>query len=567
MTETPASARPAADAAQRLEIVLESINDGLLAVDSEWRVDLANSCAAAMLGRPREALLGSDFRAGIDIAVVEAVRQVMERRQPFSFEHFSNASGRWLDYRLSPSPDGGAVVFFVDVTDRKLAAERALLVAQHDALTGLSNRKLLREEAERSLAAARRQGHKLAVLFLDLDRFKPINDAHGHEVGDRLLKAVARRIGSKLRTEDAIGRIGGDEFVAVLVGIRDAEDAGHVAANIVRTLGRPYRVNGLTLEVGVSVGISLYPQHGDSIDVLFRRADAAMYAAKRGGRARFAFYSPGAEAPAPGAAEAGMAERLHQALTEGQLSLDFQPVFASATSDVVEVEALMRWRLPDGSQVPPQEFLPVAESTGLIVPVGDWLLRECCAQQRRWIAEGLGDLTIGVTISGAQFRQKDFARRVAAIVAESGVAPARLLLNVAESTVTGNVDEALPVLRALRDAGIGVAIKNFGAGDSNVRALTRLPVDKIRLDRSFLRANGGDGNGNGHAAADALIGLGRSLLREVIAEGVEKEEDIAYLRARGVDYCQGYLLAAPMPAAEFAAWWHGRKPPHATLRR
>jgi diguanylate cyclase (GGDEF)-like protein len=549
----------AADAAQRLEIVLESINDGLLAVDAHWNIDLVNNCAADLLGRPRAELLHRDFRQSIDIAVIEAVRHVMDTRQPFSFEYFSNAASRWLDYRLSPSPDGGVVVFFVDITDRKLAAERALMVAQHDALTGLANRRLLREEAERSLAATRRQGHRLAVLFMDLDRFKPINDTHGHEVGDKLLKAVARRIGRKLRAEDVIGRMGGDEFVAVLVGIADSEDAGIVAGNIVATLGRPYRVNGLTLEVGVSVGISLFPTHGDTVDLLFKRADAAMYSAKRGGRARFAFYEHAAASVAP-AGDGGLPERLRAAVANGEFSLDFQPVFSSSTADVVEAEALLRWRQPDGSHLPPQDFLPVAETTGLIRPLGEWLLREACLQRQRWAAEGLGEITVGVTISGVQFRQKDFAERVAAIVRETGIAPARLLLNVAESAITGNVEESARVLAELRAAGIRVAIKNFGAGDSNVLALTRLPVDKIRVDRSFLHRHGGtDGRGNGHAAADALISLGHSLHREVVAEGIEDEADMEFVRNRGVEYYQGFLPGAPMPAGEFAAWWTRRK--------
>ncbi len=560
----PPAAHPAgpSKAAQRLEIVLESINDGLLAVDPHWRIDLINSCAAAILGQPREDLLHADFRTGMDIAVIEAVRQVMERRQPMSFEHFSSTSGRWLDYRMSPSPDGGVVVFFVDVTERKQAAERALLVAQHDALTGLANRRLLREEAERILAAARRQGHKIAVLFLDLDHFKPVNDTHGHEIGDKLLKAVAKRIVRKLRAEDAVGRIGGDEFVAVLVGIRDAEDARHVAANIVDTLARPYRINGFSLDVGLSVGISLFPDNGDTIDVLFKRADAAMYVAKRGGRGRFTFYAHGAEpgAPAPGT---GVAERLRGALAAGEFSLDFQPVFSSATADMVEVEALLRWRQPDGTAVPPRDFLPLAEVTGLIKPIGEWLLREACTQQRRWAAEGFGDIVVGVTVSGVQFRSRDFPRQVAAVVEETGIEPRHLLLNVAENVIVGNVDESIHALRELHAAGVGIAIKNFGVAESNVRALTRLPVDKIRVDRSLLHRDGdaaeARGNGNGHAAADAIISLGHSLHREVVAEGVESEADMEYVRARGVEYCQGYLLAAPMPAAEFADWWARQK--------
>ncbi|HEX8989567.1 MAG TPA: EAL domain-containing protein [Rhodocyclaceae bacterium] len=555
--------RPAPpDAARRLELVVESIRDGLLAVDRQWRIDLVNRCAADMLGRRREALLHADFRQAMEAAVVEGVRQVMEKRQPLSFEHFSNADGRWHDYRLSPSEDGGAVVFFADITERKLASERALLVAQHDSLTGLANRRLLREEAERILAAARRQGQRAAVLFLDLDRFKPVNDAHGHEVGDKLLKSVARRIRRQLRTEDAIGRIGGDEFVVVLVGIRDAADAGRVAANMVARLGRPYRIGSLTLEVGASIGISLFPEHGDSVDALFKRADAAMYRVKRSGRGRFAIFDPAIEAAAP-AGEAGMAEQLRAALAAGEFSLDFQPVFASATADVAAAEALIRWQRPDGSQIPPADFLPIAEATGLIHAIGEWQLREACAQQRRWAAEGMDGIAVGITVAGAQFRAPGFAQRVAAIAAESGVDPARLILNVAEEAVAGNVDESARILQELRDAGIAVAIKNFGAGESDVRALARLPVDKIRLDRSFLRPASGAathaGAGNGHAAADAIIGLGHSLRHEVIAEGVEREADVEYLRGRGVEYWQGFLLGGPMPAAEFAAWWRHRR--------
>jgi diguanylate cyclase (GGDEF)-like protein len=477
----------------------------------------------------------------------------MEQRQPAAFEHFSDATNRWCDYRLSPSPDGGVIVFFVDITERKQAAERALLVAQHDALTGLPNRKLLREEAERILAAARRQGHRLAVLFLDLDRFKPINDTHGHEAGDKLLKAVAERIGRALRAEDLVGRVGGDEFVAVLVGIEDAADVGHVAANIVATVSRPYFINGLTLEIGTSVGISLFPMDGDTIDILFKRADLAMYAAKRAGRGRFAFFEHSLAPTGPAPTEPPLADRLRAALAAGEFTLDFQPVFAAGTSQVVEVEALLRWPQPDGSRIPPRDFLPLAETTGLIKPLGDWLLRTACAQQQRWLTEGIGEVTIGVTISGAQFRQPDFAARVAAIVRDSGMAPSRLLLNIAERTVTGSIDESIRILSELQAIGVGIAVKNFGAEQSDVRALSRLPAEKLRLDRSFLRPDTA-----AHAAADAIIGLGHSLQREVIAEGIEDQADMDYLKARGVQYWQGNLLAAPMAAEEFVRWWSAR---------
>ncbi|MDD5250380.1 MAG: EAL domain-containing protein [Rhodocyclaceae bacterium] len=539
---------------QRLELVLESIRDGLLVVDHHWRIDLINSHAAGTLRQPRDDLLGRDFRQGVDLAVIEAVQQVMERRQPVSFEHFSNAGGRWCDYRLSPSPDGGVVVFFADITERKLAEERELLVAQHDALTGLSNRKLLREEAERILAGARRQGHKLAVLFLDLDHFKPINDTHGHEVGDKLLKAVAERIGRTLRAEDLVGRVGGDEFVAVLVAIADAEDVAHVANNIVEAVRRPYFINGLNLEISASVGISLFPMDGETVDILFKRADIAMYGAKRAGRSRFEFYRDGADMGNAPVVDPALAERLRAALAAGELSLTFQPVFSSATAAVVEAEAMIRWRQHDGSYVRPEDFLPVAETTGLIKPLGEWLLRAVCTQQRLWAADGVGDLAVAVKIAGVQFRQKDFAQQVAAIVRDTGIPPARLQLEIAESTALSNVDESVRVLKELRQVGVGVTIKNFGAGDSNVRALTRLPVDKFKVDRSFLQHGSGKGNGT-HAAVDAIVGLGHSLHHEIVAEGIENEEDMIYVRNSGCEYFQGYHLANPMSPSEFAEWW------------
>lgn len=550
---------------QRLELVLESINDGLLVADRQWRIDLVNSRAAGMLGRSRDALLGCDFRQAVDVAVAEAVRSVMERSQAICLEHFSEARSSWCDYRLSPSPDGGVVVFFVDVTERKLAEERELVIAQHDALTGLANRKLLRAEAERILAAARRQEHRIAVLFVDFDRFKPINDSHGHEVGDKVLKAAADRIARALRAEDLVGRVGGDEFVAVLVGIEDADDVGRVAGNVVEALGRPYHVNGMTLEIGASIGISMFPNDGESIDVLFKRADIAMYAAKRAGRSHFGFYSDGADMASP-PPDPAMAERVRAALAAEEFSLDFQPVFSSATTDVVEAEALIRWRQRDGSYVRPQDFLPVAEVTGLIKPLGEWLLRAACAQQQRWLADGLGELSVAVKISAVQFRQKDFAQRVAAVVRDTGIVPARLLLDIAESAMLGNVDESIRVLKELREIGVGVTIRNFGAGDSNVRALSRLPIDKFKVDPSFLQhADGADGardegmeharSNGGNTAVDAIISLGHSLRHEIVVEGIESEADMAYVRSRGCEYYQGYLLASPMPAAEFADWW------------
>jgi len=544
---------------QWLEIILESIHDSLLVIDRHWRIDLLNSRAAGEQGQPRDSMLGKDFRHYADAPVIEAVQQVMERRQPVSCEYHMRSSGRWWDLRLSPSPGGGVVVFSAEITQRKLSEKEQLHVAQHDGLTNLSNRKLFLEDAERVLAWARRLGHKFAVLFIDLDNFKPINDSHGHEIGDKLLRAVADRISRTLRAEDLVGRYGGDEFVGILVGIEAVDNVARVAENILTAISQPYQIDGFDLQVTASIGVSLYPKDGDEIDTLIQYADYAMYAAKASGAAHYEFYREGIEKRTATPAVNHMVTRLREALEAGEFSLVFQPVFATDTAEVVEAEAMLRWRQPDGSYVAPESFLPLAELTGLIRPLGEWLIRTACSQQQQWLNEGLPTISIAVKISGAQFRQKDFEQKVADVLRDTGMDPARLLLEMAEHTVLGNTDESVRVLQELKNMGVGVAINNFGAGNSNIRALTRCPVDKLKVDRSLLQHQGD--NGAHLAAMEAVIGLGHSLRKAIVAEGIENEADMAYVRGRGCQYSQGYLLAPPMPPEEFSRWWFEQQSP------
>lgn len=536
-----------------LESIPDSIPDSMLVIDRHWRIDITNTLAASAHGETKESMIGRDFRAYVEAPAIQAVQQVMDEQHFISCEYFATTSARWWDLRMSPTLDGGVVILMRDITERKLAEARQLHAAQHDMLTGLSNRRLFQQDAERTLAWSRRLGQKVAVLFIDLDEFKPVNDNYGHEVGDLLLKQVADRLTLLLRAADLIGRHGGDEFTAVLVSIENATDVAHIADNILEALSRPYQIDDLSLRVTASIGISIFPEDGEAIEQLIRNADCAMYESKNSGRAQCRFYRDGVTRQPPQERKNSMESRVRKALNSGEFSLVFQPVFNTSTQQVVEAEALIRWRQRDGSYIHPDVFLPIAELTGLISPIGEWLLNTACDQQQRWKADGLPDISIAVKIPGAQFRQKGFDKVVAKILRATGLPPSRLLLEVTENAVQGNTEESARIIKALKAMGISVAITNFGAGNSNVRALSQLPIDKLKVDRSYMQHV--YSSGEQFAASDAIIGLGHSLHKEIVAQGIENEDDMAYVRSHGCQYSQGYLLAPPMPPGEFSRWW------------
>ncbi|HYD95972.1 MAG TPA: EAL domain-containing protein [Noviherbaspirillum sp.] len=436
-----------------------------------------------------------------------------------------------------------------DIHERKEVEERIRHASQHDALTGLPNRALLYEFAEHLLSGARRSGGRSAFLFIDLDRFKPINDAYGHDVGDLVLKEVGRRLTASVRSADVVGRFGGDEFLMMLVNIRSEDDVAMVARHALTTLNQPYLAHGHALTISPSIGISVFPQDGDTIDDLIKNADTAMYQAKEGGRNRFQFFKP--EFNKRVSESLKIESCLRQGFDRNEFEVFYQPVVDTETRSVVSAEALLRWPSMNWS---PAQFIPVAEIAGFMQTLGTWTLQEVCRQQREWREKGFRVFPVAVNVSATQFRQKNFVQSVSDCLLHAGVSAADVYFEVTESTVMRNVGDVAEILHALRSMGIKVALDDFGTGYSSLSYLSQLPIDILKLDQSFIRGIG-QNSANG-AITEGIIGLGRSLGLEIIAEGVETQEALDFLRARKCRRGQGYHFCPPLPANDFERWCH-----------
>lgn len=441
------------------------------------------------------------------------------------------------------------IVMFSDITERKHAEAHIQHLAYHDTLTGLANRFSLNVRLQQSVADARRGGHQLAVLFLDLDRFKHINDSLGHAVGDELLMQVAHRLRSAVREADTVARLGGDEFVVVLQNVHGANDAAHVASKLLERLSAPYLVIGNELHTTPSIGISLFPDDTGDPTTLMRNADTAMYHAKAAGRARFQFYT--AEMNRAATERLDLEHKLRGALTRGEFELWYQPQFSARDGRATGVEALLRWRHPADGLIPPGRFIPLAEETGIIVDIGNWVLGEACRQARRWLDAGLPPLRMSVNLSVRQLRDAALANRVAAVLAASAL-PAHLLeLEITESSVMDRPAEAVALLRSLKALGLELAIDDFGTGHSSLSYLKLFPLDHLKIDRSFVSDIEFDPNDATIVAA--AVSLAHNLGLTVIAEGVETATQVERLRELGCDELQGYHFCKPLPAAEAEA--------------
>ena len=430
-------------------------------------------------------------------------------------------------------------------------AEKVRRASLHDVLTGLPNRILLFEYAHHLLPQHARTGKQAAVLFLDLDRFKPINDTHGHEVGDRVLKQVAQRLLQKLRAGDIVTRLGGDEFVIMLSDLHSLADIAEVATHVIELIGEPYQVDDLRLLLSTSVGISIYPSDGDDIDTLISHADMAMYQAKQAGRNTLRFYS--AEYAAVTRLQMLIERQLRVAMQDMAFRLHYQPVIDTASGEIVSVEALLRWNY---SEVGPDRFVPVAEATGIIHQIGRWLLREASRQHRDWRSRGLPPIPIALNVSVVEFRDPDFSTRFEATIREEGIDAAALQLEVTETAVMDDVTHAVHMLSRLKQLGVSILLDDFGTGHSSLAYLARLPLSKVKIDRSFVLAL--DRDPASRTVTNAMIALGRSLGLEVVAEGVETFALYDGIRNLGCGQAQGHYLGKPMSGADFERWYRRR---------
>ena len=437
-----------------------------------------------------------------------------------------------------------------DITKRKRAeAAHIEYLALHDSLTDLPNRFLFHDRLETAVAQSVRTGNMLALLFLDLDDFKDVNDTHGHETGDALLKAVANRLKSYLRESDTVGRhnttlarIGGDEFTILLTNMAEPAGAATVAERIIDELSRPFSISGQEIQIGVCIGISIYPSHGRIAEDLLKKADLALYRSKAEGRNRYHFYSEEMETEIR--ARKDLERGLHKALAEDQFSLVYQPQMDTHSGAMVGMEALLRWDHPERGPISPVEFIPVAEATGAIVPIGEWVLRQACAQNKAWRDAGLPPFSVAVNLSAVQFRQDNLVATVDAAVRDAGLDPSDLHLEITESVFMQ--ERGREMLLDFRRRGIRISLDDFGTGYSSLSYLTRFPIDKIKLDRSFVRDIAHDTSSA--AIIKAVVNLGHGLSMRVNVEGVETLEEVGILKSYGVDEIQGFYYSRPLSA-------------------
>ena len=492
-----------------------------------------------------------------------ALAKLLERQSLTNYElclKRKDGSLVWVleSENLIEGPDGRLSVIegtTIDITERKRAEEQVKHLAFHDPLTNLPNRLLFSDRLTLAVAQAHRHAQRLAVLFLDLDRFKVINDSLGHSVGDELLRQVAERIQEYVREGDTVARLGGDEFTLLVPGITAEEDAAKIAKKICDAIHDPFWIDGRELFVTTSMGVAVYPSDGHDAETLVRNADSAMYRAKEQGRDNYQLYTPAMNAKA--VERLSLESRLRQAVANDELELHFQPFFDLKTANVLGAEALLRWRHPELGLIPPGEFIPIAELSGLIVPIGEWVLRTACAEARKWHASGFSGLTVSVNLSSRQFQQADLVSQVTNALAETGLEPDKLDLEITESNAMQNAEHSINTLWGLKKQGVRISMDDFGTGYSSLNYLKRFPIDRIKLDQSFVRDLPGDKDDA--AIAMAVIAMGRSLELVVIAEGVETEEQLAFLKDRDCDQLQGFLLSKPLPPEAFASFLEDRR--------
>jgi diguanylate cyclase (GGDEF)-like protein/PAS domain S-box-containing protein len=562
-----AKAREVAE--EHLRIVFEHAIEGIIVFTPEGTLESCNPAAQEMFGYPAGAMTGIPMTdllqplPGADRSDLFPTRQWETRawrRDGTEFPVEITVS----ETRVARQHQRIGIVR--DITERKQSEARLSYLANYDSLTGLPNRSLFRDRLERAMARAQRSGLQLAVMFLDLDRFKTINDSLGHDVGDLLLQKVATALAGCLRKTDSVAmnlcddvettvsRVGGDEFTVLVEGLPSTETATFVAQRILDTVARPFQVSKNELFISTSIGITLYPRDGADLDGLIKQADMAMYRAKDLGRNTYYFYSD--ELNAEAAERHTLEASLRHALAGNEFVLHYQPKADLVTGQMTGVEALLRWQPAGRKSVGPDKFIPILEDTGLIVPVGTWVLRQACAQMMSRRRAGLPPLNLAVNLSARQFRQQDLTSQVAAILQETGFEATHLELELTESMLMDDMEGGVRILAGLAAMGVRMAIDDFGTGHSSLAYLKRFSVHTLKIDRSFVRDTPDDPEDS--AIAIAVIALANSLKLKVVAEGVETPAQMAFLRQQGCDEMQGYLLSRPQDARAFATWWRDR---------
>ncbi len=554
----------AAEILKQAAAVFESTREGVVITDLEPRIVAINRAYTEITGYHEEQVLGKNpkiIKSGRhDKLFYEAMWASLVQVGYWCGEIWNRRRNgevypQWLTIstvRNDRNEPCNYVGVFSDITQMKQSEARLTQLAHYDPLTDLPNRLLAQSRIHHAIERAQRHGSRIATLYLDLDRFKNVNDSLGHPIGDELLMMLASRLKNRLREEDTLARLGGDEFLVVLEDIKDSSEPAMVAQTLIDLLATPFILpSGHEIFINTSIGISLYPDDAISVTELIQHADMAMYLAKQEGRNTYRYHT---EALSIAANERLRLEtQLRQALSAGEFVLHYQPLIQAQSGRVMGVEALIRWQPPGKPMVPPGKFIPIAEETGLIVPLGEWVLRTACAQGRAWIDAGLPPLIMAVNLSVRQFRSENLVELTQHVLADTKLPAACLELELTESMFMEQAEQSIETLKTLKSFGVGLSIDDFGTGYSSLTYLKRFPIDKLKIDQSFVHGLADDPNDREIAAT--IIAMARSLKLSVLAEGVESEQQLDFLSQYGCDYYQGYLFHRPVPALEFEAWF------------
>jgi diguanylate cyclase (GGDEF)-like protein/PAS domain S-box-containing protein len=550
---------------ERAQVTLNCIGDAVACTDISGNLTFLNLVAERMTGwsmqeaagRPMAEvfrILDATTRETIPNPMEMAVRRnrtvhlpsncVLIRRDGFEIP---------IEDSVAPIHDRegestGAVIVFRDVSAARAMALQMSHSAQHDFLTGLPNRMLLNDRVSQAIALAPRHMKQVAILFLDLDGFKHINDSLGHPIGDKLLQSVAKRLVDCVRVSDTVSRQGGDEFVVLLSEAQQWEDAAITARRMLEAVAEPHSIEKHDLHVTTSIGVSVYPHDGQDAETLIKNADTAMYQAKENGRQSYQFFKPAMNVRA--VERQSIEEGLRRALERQELALHYQPKVSLRTGAITGAEALIRWAHPTRGSVPPAQFIPIAEDCGLILPIGRWVLREACKQARAWVDAGLPAATMAVNVSAMEFRDENFLEGLFAILKETGLDPKSLELELTESVLMKHAESAASILQTLKERGVQVAVDDFGTGYSSLSYLRKFPIDALKIDQSFVGQITTFGDDT--SIVTAVISMARSLKLRVVAEGVETLEQVAFLQAHQCDEAQGYYFSRPVPPQQFA---------------
>jgi diguanylate cyclase (GGDEF)-like protein/PAS domain S-box-containing protein len=555
ITERKKEEEALAESEEKFRVIAENVEDLIVLLDTEGRRLYNSPSYNKVLGHVRA---GADSFAEVHPEDRERIRKVFEQTVKTGIGHrtqfrflLKDGSVRHIESQGSVIRDSHGkvskvVVVSRDITERKHAEAHIRHLAHHDGLTGLPNRILLADRLGLAIVQANREHRRAGVLFIDLDRFKEVNDKLGHQAGDRLLQTVAERLTASVREGDTVARLGGDEFVVLLPNIRDHGDTQRVANKILENVSRPYTLEAQAFMVTPSIGIAVFPDDGANVEDLMRNADAAMYHAKQMGRNNCQFFNP-ALSPVSNV-RFTLESQLHRALEQDQLRLHYQPIVDVKGGEIRSVEALLRWQQPGGGLSLPGKLIPIAEESGLIVPIGEWVLKTACETAMRFREIGMPNLRMAVNLSPRHFRKKDLASHIAKVLKECGLGPHNLELEVTENVIMEFGEESVAVLRAVKETGVALTVDDFGTGYSSLSYLKHFPVDRLKVDKVFVREVTSDADDA--AIVTAVVAMAHGLELKVVAEGVETQGQLDFLRAHDCDEAQGSYFSPPLTADE-----------------